>query len=210
MIADPETFGQMLSRHFEQVDWVWRRMAPYRKKVPFFFARKPRRTALGPPPANPSRFQENSSFLLGYATQQSIAAVESFVALTDVKRVAIYGVCEEAALLELILGQVGVEVAYRVHPYAHRVPDQPPLSPPRFLNALCEDPPDALIIADHRNQDVYLQVVRELGLNTEHRVFVAFEKRGDDRAPFVEISGERFLHKAFRFSEHTDSTKEQR
>ncbi len=200
MIADPELFRAMLGRYFEQVDVEWMKQLPYRKTSPFFFASKPRPVPLGPPAHSPEQVDKSLAFLVDYALNESFRAVDDFLEETQPRRVAIYGVTDESGILEEMLVNRGVEVAYRIHPFAHLVEDQPPLSPARFIDALDEDPVDLVLVADYAAQDVHLDTLRYLGLLEEHRFYLAFDKRQEDPGLFAHIGSERIFYKAFRFS----------
>jgi trans-aconitate methyltransferase len=199
MIADPSIFKQMLLTYFEEVDVEWMKQLPYRKTSPFFFARKPRSTPLPAPAPSPVQVEVSLSFLYDYAINESCRAIDEFIEENKPRRVAIYGATDEGGILEQFLVEKGVQVAYRIHPFAHLVADQAPLAPARFLDALEEDPVDLIIIADLSAQETHLETLRYLGLLHEHRFFLAFDKRQDDPSLFGHIAGERVLNKAFRF-----------
>lgn len=118
MIAHPDIFKSMLEVYFEQVDVEWMKQLPYRKNAPFFFARKPRKTPLPFPGASTVQVEESCRFLADYALDESRKAIESFVKKFNPRRVAIYGVTDEGGILEQLLAERGVEVAYRIHPFA--------------------------------------------------------------------------------------------
>jgi SAM-dependent methyltransferase len=200
MIADPGIFKKMLEQCFEEVDLAWKRLTPYRKRAPFFFARKPRAEPLGTPEPTVDRPREGILFLKEYALRHSLQAVQELLEETQAQRVALYGVTKEGALLERLLDKVGVQVSYRIHPFAHKAQQDTSMAPIRFLNAVVDDPVDLVIIADYELQETYGLVIRTTGLDKEQQFFLGFQKQPDDPPLFAEIQGQQHLQKAFGFS----------
>ncbi len=138
------------------------------------------------------------AFLKEYAQEESFAEIRSYAENTDVKRVALYGISQDSALLGPMLKECGIDVTYRIQPHAHQAVEHPLLALARFLDALNGDPVDAILIADYPMQSAYVDAIRYLDLDAEHVFYSGFEQQASDPELFINFGDESVLNKAFR------------